>query len=240
MKLLHNQGPSEVMMPIADSYRKIRHHIDILAKQAGRNPGDVMLLAVSKTYPWDHLAAAYQAGCRDFGESKIQEAIPKIEQAPKDISWHLIGTLQKNKVRKAVGVFSLIHSVENLPLAQKISECSLEKNIATHVLLQVNTSGEVSKHGLKKEEWAELFHEVMSLPGIIVDGLMTLGPNVRDVERIRTAFRDLRELKEELNASLPADKHMHHLSMGMSGDYPIAIEEGATIVRIGTSIFGDR
>lgn len=228
------------MIQAADNYSNIRQEIDRCAKKHGRDPKEILLLAISKTHPWGRIEPVYGAGCRAFGESKMQEALPKIAEAPQDISWHWIGTLQKNKVRKAIGVFALIHSVEDLALAQKISECSKEKGVETHVLLEVNTSGEATKHGLKEEEWQEVFQEVVALPNLVVEGLMTLGPHVSDSEVIRASFRSLRMLKEALNGLLPKEKQMHHLSMGMSGDYLIAVEEGATIVRVGAGIFGMR
>lgn len=198
-------------------------------------PPKVTLVAVSKGFSWENVKPAYDAGCRNFGENRIQEALPKIEEAPKDIQWHFIGPLQLNKVRKAIGRFVLIHSVDDPKLAKKISECSLEVNLVTSILLQVNTSGEESKQGLSPTEWREAFKEVKDLPGISIRGLMTIAPLTEDKERIRSCFADLRLFRDELvddyKISLP------DLSMGMSHDYHLAIEEGATLLRIGSQIF---
>lgn len=228
------------MMSKADSYIKIKQHIHSIAKGCGRDPKEITLITVSKTHPWEDIKVVYTAGCRDFGENRLQEALEKISDAPKDIHWHLIGTLQKNKVRKAIGEFSLIHSVDSLELAEKISECSQEADVVTSVLLQVNSSGEYTKHGLSCEEWRREFERVLSLPGIAVKGLMTIGPLSRDMALIRQSFRSLRELKEELQQVAEGEATLEHLSMGMSNDYPIAIEEGATLLRIGSAILGER
>lgn len=224
----------------ADSYRKIKRHVAQIAKECGRDPEELTLVSVSKTFSWDQVAPAYEARCRDFGESRIQDALPKIEEAPQDIHWHFIGTLQKNKVRKAVSNFSLIHSVDSLELAEKIAACGNEIGVSPPVLLQVNTSGEKTKHGLTKRQWKNRLEQVFSLNNLMVAGLMTIAPFSHDPEVIRDCFTLLREFRDEINEELPRRKKLKHLSMGMTNDYPIAIEEGATILRIGSAIFGER
>ncbi len=189
----------------------------------------VTVIAVSKGHSSNSIQSVYEVGCRDFGENRIDEALVKIEECPKDIQWHFIGTLQSNKVRKAIGKFYLIHSVDSLSLAQKISDCSLEQEVVSSVLLQVNTSGESSKHGFSIKEWVDYFDQVMQLKGLHVRGLMTIAPLDASSEDLRKYFKSLRLLKEKLGLS--------QLSMGMSHDYKIALEEGATLVRIGTAIF---
>lgn len=226
-------------MPSGNSYRKIKEHVSLLAKECHRDPNEITLLSVSKNFTWDQISSAYQSGCRNFGESKVQEALSKIEEAPKDILWHFIGNLQKNKVKKIIGKMSLIHSVDSLSLAEKISECSQNAEIITPILLQVNSSGEKTKNGLKASEWIDLFSTIETLPSLLIEGLMTMAPLTDDYTLIRKCFRETRELLETLN-SMKKKNLLHHLSMGMSNDYPIAIQEGATIIRVGSAIFGER
>ncbi len=226
-------------MPTGDSYYKIKQHIASTALECGRNPKEITLVAVSKQFSWGHISSAYNAGCREFGENKVQEALEKMSEAPDDIHWHLIGTLQKNKVRKVIGKFALIHSVDSIELAEKISLCSEGQGVKTRILLQVNTSGEATKHGYTIDEWREVFNEVRELSNVSVEGLMTLGPFTRDKGVIRRCFRGLREFRDELCENFE-ECELPHLSMGMTNDYPIAIEEGATLVRVGSAIFGER
>jgi len=225
-------------MPVGEKYLHVQSKIDEIAVKCGRDPKEISLVAVTKGYELDHVMPAYDAGCRDFGESRLQEVLDKIPNAPDDLRWHLIGTLQKNKVRKVVGKFVLIHSVDSSDLAAKISQCSQEVGVVTPVLLQANTSGEQSKHGLTPEEWTSIFGEVVNLPGISVKGLMTMAPLEGDEIVIRNCFSKLRELREDLQKMAGEDVRIPHLSMGMTHDYPYAIAEGATILRIGTAIFG--
>jgi len=218
-------------------YNTVKTRIDTLAHRCGRNPQDIKLVAVSKSCSVDDIQAAYDAGCRDFGESRIQEALEKQPHLPIDIHWHLIGTLQKNKVNKAVESFGLIHSVDSVVLAQKTSEESQRRGVTTSILLQVNVSGEVSKHGLSPSEWREALERVNSLPFLEVRGLMTMAPFVEDEEIVRSCFHQLFQLRDEFKQRVVQPALFTELSMGMSHDYPIAIEEGATILRIGTAIF---
>lgn len=188
-------------------------------------PKNVKLVVVTKNVPVEDISLVYELGCRDFGENRVQDALPKIEELPPDIRWHFIGTLQKNKVKKVVGNFALIHSVDSVELAQEISK----QGIDTSILLQVNTSGEESKQGFTEDEFRRNLAMIQKMPYIQVKGLMTMAPLTEDVDQIRMCFRRLRELRDELG--------LKELSMGMSHDYKIAIDEGATIVRIGSAIF---
>lgn len=227
-------------MSIANHYLAVLSDIEAAVKKSGREPSEVKLVAVTKGFPLEHVLPAYEAGAKIFGENRVQEALSKIEQAPSDLEWHLIGSLQKNKVRKAIGNFSLIHSVDSLELAQKISEISLEKKLVTRILLQSNTSGERSKHGLQPDEWMDVWSSMLEFEGIDVQGMMTIAPFVDDEKEIRQCFQDLRLLRDQLQKASGSRYHLKHLSMGMSHDYRIAIEEGATLLRVGTAIFGSR
>ena len=191
------------------------------------------LIAVSKNQPLEAILEAYAVGCRDFGENRVQEALPKIEAAPDDIRWHLIGSLQRKKVPQVIGKFALIHSVDSVALAEKIATCSDKAGLQTSILLQVNTSGEETKQGFSPAELKSSFSDLASLKGLNIQGLMTMAPLSEDENVIRAAFRGLRELRDDLEgkARLP------DLSMGMSQDYLIGIDEGATLVRVGRAIF---
>lgn len=224
----------------------MNHYLPVLekvrqtAKAAGRDPDEITVIAVSKTHPIESILSVYAEGGRDFGENRVPEALAKKEQAPTDIRWHFIGTLQKNKVPKVVGNFSLIHSVDSFDLAEKISEVGGRLGIVTPILLQVNTSGELSKHGLNEEGWISVIDSLQKLPFLSIQGLMTMAPFTEDTSIIRETFSKLRIFKETLLSQIDNKKDFKHLSMGMSHDYPIAIEEGATLLRIGTEIFGNR
>jgi PLP dependent protein len=222
------------------NYIAINEEIEQLALSCGRRRNDIQLVAISKTYSKEDVLDVYEAGCRIFGENRVQEALEKIPLCPSDIEWHLIGTLQRNKVNKAVQSFQLIESVDSLILAKKISDSSRNLDVITPILLQVNTSNEISKHGLKPEEWLENLDELQTLRNIKLKGLMTIAPFVKDQILIRSCFIELRKLKEEIQATISKGVEFDQLSMGMSHDYKIAIEEGATILRIGTAIFGQR
>lgn len=213
------------------SYQTICNEIASTAKKCGRNASEVSLIAVTKQVDWQTANHLYQLGQRDFGENRVIDALEKIKEAPQDCRWHFIGNLQNNKVRKVVGKFSLIHSVDSFDLAKKISEVSEEMGKVTSILLQSNTSGEISKHGLTPDEWKKRFDSVIQLPNLKIEGLMTMAPLVTDEKVVRTCFANLKKLGEEL--------HLSHLSMGMSNDFKIAIEEGATFVRIGTALFNN-
>lgn len=212
-----------------EKYTQIKEEISEAAVAAGREPESIKLVAVTKGQSWENVAPLYTAGQRDFGESRVEEAFDKQIIAPADCRWHFIGNLQSKKVRKVIGKFALIHSVDSLELARKISQCSTEEGTVTSILLEANTSGESSKHGLSPAAWRDCFAEVKELKGIQVEGLMTMAPLTNDEGVIRHCFSELRELRDTLQ--------LKELSMGMSRDFKLAIMEGATIVRIGTSLF---
>lgn len=227
-------------MTEAFGYRHIIRQVQEKAKACGRRPDEITLIAVSKNHPVSSIEKTYQSGARDFGESRIQEALGKIPFLPSDCRWHLIGSLQTNKVGKAVAAFQLIHSVDSTALARKISQVSEARGMTASVLLQVNTSGERTKHGLSAEEWENALAEVIQLPHLQIEGLMTMAPLTEDQQLIRHCFRTLRLLRDRWRNRMKDPDSFQHLSMGMSHDYLIAIEEGATLLRIGTAIFGER
>lgn len=201
-----------------------------------------MVLAVTKNVSADRMQEAYGLGMHAFGENRVQEweskAAALASLAPR---WHLIGHLQTNKVKRAVGAFELIHSVDSLRLAAALDEAARAASLVQAILLQVNTSGETSKYGLAPAELQPTLATVRrDFPGIKVAGLMTMAPYAEDPETVRPCFQRLRELRDESNKHLPADQQLEHLSMGMSRDFAVAVEEGATIVRIGTGLFGAR
>lgn len=218
-------------------YGHILEQVHAKALACGRNPEDITLIAVSKNYTVEQMQKAYEEGCRNFGESRLQEALTKIPQMPVDCQWHFIGTLQANKVSKSVASFQLIHSVDSPSLAQKISKASEAQGLVTPVLLQVNTSGESTKHGLSHQQWEECLKEVINLQHIQIEGLMTMAPLTDNQATIRNCFRSLSGLITRWKGQMKDPALFKHLSMGMSHDYLIAIEEGATLVRIGTAIF---
>lgn len=220
-----------------EGYLELLSIVENTAIKCHRDPKEVKIVAVSKTYPWKEVSFCYEEGCRLFGESRVQEALIKQEEAPKDIEWHFIGTLQKNKVRKIINKFSLLHSVNSLELAEKISEVSLEENTVTKILLQINTSYEPTKHGFLPEQFEAVISKIGMLEGVEVQGLMTMAPLTKDEKTIRSCFQNLRKIQTKFSSK---DLPLEELSMGMSEDYKIAIEEGATLLRLGTILFGKR
>jgi len=227
-------------MNIFDRYQMLRKDIERATKVIGHDSSSILLLAVSKGHSLEHILHAYEGGCQDYGESRVQEALEKISAGPKNIHWHFIGTIQKNKVRKMIGKFHLLHSVDSHLLAEKISRDSEEVNEVTPVLFQVNTSMEKTKHGFKPKELEEKFSDLMRLKGISAKGLMTIAPLTDDEQTIRHCFSDLRKLRNRLQTRLRSGERFNELSMGMTHDWKIAIQEGATILRIGSGIFGKR
>ncbi len=215
--------------------RCIQKEIRAVALRAQRAYEEIQLIVVSKNRTVEEIQEVYKEGCRDFGESRIPEALQKMECTPSDIRWHFIGKLQKNKVGKAIGKFALIHSVDCYELAEYISTLSEKRGVKTAILLQTNTSGELSKGGLSPEKWEELFPKVLELTGIEVAGLMTMAPYTEDERVIRNTFCLLKRLQEKLQKVYGVP--LATLSMGMSHDYPLAIEEGATLIRLGEAIF---
>ena len=218
----------------------VRSLIAEAARRVGRTPQEITLVAVSKTMPVELVQMAYNLGVTDFGENRVQEALPKIAAFhPQGLRWHMIGHLQSNKARKVVSPFYCVESVDSLHLAQMLNRHAGEQGKRFPVLLQVNVSGEASKEGLSPTEVLELARQVVGLSHIQVEGLMTIAPLVEDAEQVRPVFRELRFLRDQLRTELPSSS-WQHLSMGMTDDYRVAIEEGATIVRIGRAIFGER
>lgn len=207
---------------------------------SGRNPEEVSLIAVSKTKPVPMLQEAYDAGCRDFGENKVQEIMDKIDRLPSDIRWHMIGHLQTNKVKYIVGKVFLIHSVDSLHLAEAISKEAVKQNTTVNILIEVNVAKEDTKYGAMAEDTVSLVERIALLPGISVKGLMTIAPYVENPQENRQYFVKLKQLAVDIKSKNIDNVHMDILSMGMTGDYMVAIEEGATYVRVGTGIFGER
>jgi pyridoxal phosphate enzyme (YggS family) len=235
-----NNQPNLTEEHMATNIAHVRSTIAEAALRVGRAPEEITLVAVSKTMPVELVQMAYNLGVTDFGENRVQEALPKIAAFhPQDLRWHMIGHLQSNKASKVVSSFDCVHSVDSLHLAQTLNRYALERGRQLPVLLQVNVSGEISKEGMSPAEALELTRQFTELPHIQVEGLMTIAPLVEDPEQVRPVFRELRILRDQLRAELPSCS-WQHLSMGMTGDYSVAIEEGATIVRIGRAIFGER
>lgn len=223
-------------MTIEENYKRVLEKIAKAAESSGRKKEDITLIAVTKNYSLEEILPLYNQGLRNFGENRLQEAYPKIEKAPSDIRWHMIGSLQKNKVKNAIQKFVLIHGVHSLELAKKISECSLELKTVTSILLQVNTSGEATKQGFSEKTVLESFQTILKLPSLKIAGLMTMAPLTDDKKMIRECFADLRMLKDCLNELFIPHSPMKILSMGMSNDYDLAIEEGATLIRVGSAL----
>lgn len=206
----------------------------------GLNADDVTLIAVSKTKPVEMIQELYEVGCRNFGENKVQELVDKYEILPKDICWHMIGHLQRNKVKYIVDKVTLIHSVDSLRLAETIEKEAAKKNCVVDILIEVNMAKEESKYGIYPEDLEEFLGKINSFSHIRVKGLMTVAPNVKNSEENREIFTKMKKLSVDIAEKNIDNITMSILSMGMSNDYTIAIEEGANMVRVGTSIFGAR
>ncbi len=225
---------------IRENLSAVEEKIANACRKAGRNRGEVTLVAVSKTKPLSDLREAYEAGARDFGENKVQELTDKIPELPSDIRWHMIGHLQRNKVKYIVGKVSMIHSVDSFRLAEEISREAVRKDTTVEILIEVNVAGEESKYGVSPEDAPELVEKIASLPAIKIQGLMTIAPFTENPEENRPFFRKLKQLCVDIERKNIDNVNMSVLSMGMTGDYSVAIEEGATCVRVGTGIFGER
>lgn len=236
------------MSSISDRLTEIRGRIASAARSAGRDPSSVRLVAVSKTFPIEAVAEAFAAGQRDFGENRVQEALPKIElalqkierSADQSIRWHLLGHLQTNKARKAAPAFAVIQSVDSVELIHKLDQAAADTHHAPELLIQVDLAGEATKFGVPPAEVPRLFDAAAACRAARVIGLMTLPPAPETPEDSRRWFRQLRELRDAWQASGIPAAMLRELSMGMSGDYEVAVEEGATMVRVGTAIFGSR
>lgn len=228
-------------MSVADRLAEIRGRIAIAARAAGRDPASVRLVAVSKTFPIDAVRAAFDAGQRDFGENRVQEALQKIaESADLSIRWHLLGHLQTNKARKAAPAFAVIQSVDSVELLQKLDLAAGQTGHTPELLIQVDLAGEATKFGATPIEVPRLFEAAATCRAARIVGLMTLPPVPDTPDDARRWFRQLRDLRDHWQASGVPAAMLQELSMGMSGDFEVAIHEGATMVRIGTAIFGSR
>lgn len=228
-----------LQMNIGQAYGRVLENIAEVCKKTGRNADDVKVVAVSKTFPVETIQKAYEAGLRIFGENRAQDFRDKTPLLPQDIEWHFIGHLQKNKIKYVIPRAELVQSVDSLKLAKALSDYALRNDKIQPVLLEVNTSGEKSKFGAAPQEAVDLFQRVDELSGLSLKGLMTIGPFTDDEQAIRKAFRLLVKIKRELEKYLSENK-LAVLSMGMTHDYKIAIEEGSNMVRLGTAIFGAR
>ncbi|MGN1197795.1 MAG: YggS family pyridoxal phosphate-dependent enzyme [Acetatifactor sp.] len=225
---------------IKENYRAVKENITSVCDACGRKEEDVTLIAVSKTKPLKMLMEAYEAGARDFGENKVQELEEKIPNMPTDVRWHMIGHLQRNKVKFIVGKVYLIHSVDSLRLAEEISKEAVKKGVTVKILIEVNVAEEESKFGTTTEETTALIESVSKLPGVIIEGLMTIAPFTENPEENRKYFQKLKQLSVDIKTKNIDNVNMNVLSMGMTGDYLVAVQEGATYVRVGTGIFGER
>lgn len=225
---------------LKENYDKVAENIAAACRNSGRDVKDVTLIAVSKTKPVSMLQEIYDHGCRNFGENKVQELAEKYEIMPKDIKWHMIGHLQRNKVKYIVDKVCLIHSVDSLRLAEEISKEALKKNVEVDILIEVNVAMEESKYGVAPSEAPSLAAQIALLPGIHVKGLMTIAPYVENSEENRQYFAQLKQLSVDISAKNIDNVTMDILSMGMTGDYEVAVSEGASLVRVGTGIFGER
>jgi hypothetical protein len=225
---------------IKENLEQIRERIEKAAIKAGRDPQTVRLVVVSKTVGVERIQEAIQAGVTILGENYVQEARDKIARLGDEVSWHFIGHLQTNKAKYAVDLFDMIHSLDRIDLAREINRVSEKKGKTLPALVQVNISGEESKHGIDRDDLIQLISEIIQLKNIHLTGLMTMPPYFDDPEMARPYFQVLRRLQQEMNERFKVEISLQELSMGMSNDFEVAIEEGATLVRIGSAIFGER
>ena len=240
---------------LAENVESVREHVAAACVRAGRHPSEVTLVAVSKTFPAEAVLEAYRLGLRDFGENRVQEAGEKIlnlkslvsnlQPPTSDLRWHLVGHLQSRRAREAVDLFDVIHSVDSVKLADKLNRLCMEAGRVMPILLECNVSGEASKYGfplstaVERARWWADVEAILKMPGICVEGLMTVAPLVADPNETRPFFRALRQLRDDLAAQFP-QANWRHLSMGMTDDFEVAIGEGATLIRVGRAIFGER
>jgi len=229
-----------LMVEVAANYRKVLERVNEAAARCGRDPAGIRVLAASKSQSVPQIRAAIEAGIRLFGENYVQEAKEKREAVREPVEWHMIGHLQRNKVKVALGLFDLIESLDSLELARELDRHGKRAGRVVRTLVEVNLGAEETKSGIAQERVPFLFHEIGSLSHVRVEGLMVVPPFREDPEEMRPYFRDLRELLMKLKESKIPNADLKELSMGMTHDYPVAIEEGATLVRIGTAIFGPR
>jgi pyridoxal phosphate enzyme (YggS family) len=228
------------MTEISENVARVKERSEMAARRSGRNPAAVRLVAVSKTVEAERVLRAIEAGVKILGENYVQEAQKKIESLGREVAWHFIGHLQTNKAKVATRLFDLIHSVDRLALAQELNRQALQQEKVLPVLLQVNLSGETTKSGARDIEIFQMAEKLSAMRGISVRGLMTMPPYFADPEASRPYYAELRELGERLAQQKLPRILMEELSMGMSNDFEVAVEEGATLVRVGTAIFGPR
>jgi len=226
------------MNSVSENLERVREQIARAAAKVGRAASDIQLVAITKTHPAERVSEAIEAGQNLFGESRVQEARAKIPELPSNLRWHLVGHLQKNKIRHALPLFEMIHSIDSLGLAQDINRIAEEEGMHPRVLLEVNVAGEGSKFGFSPDKLRDQMEELLALPRLSILGLMTIPPLAEESEASRKYFVQLRELRDRLQTEFRVD--LAQLSMGMTQDFPIAVEEGATLVRVGTAIFGER
>ena len=228
-------------MMLQENYESVHKKITEACRRAGRNRDAVTLIAVSKTKPLSDIEELLQnTDAENFGENKVQELVDKYEHISTPVKWHMIGHLQTNKVKYIVDKVCLIHSVDSVNLAKTIEKEAAKHNVVVPVLIEVNVAGEESKFGVSVEETEDLIRQIKDFPHIHIDGLMTIAPFVANPEENRVHFRRLKELLLDINSKNIDNVHMNVLSMGMTNDYEVAVEEGATMVRVGTGIFGER
>lgn len=225
---------------LKENLASVEEKISAACERAGRNRSEVTLVAVSKTKPVEMLSEVYQEGIRDFGENKPQEIRDKYPALPEDIRWHMIGHLQRNKIKYIIDRVCMIHSIDTLRLAEAVSEEAVKHGLVMPVLVEVNAAREASKYGIMPEETEDFVRQISVLPGIRVEGLMTIAPYTENAEDNRKFFRCMKKLYVDIKEKNIDNVNMCSLSMGMTGDYEVAIEEGATMVRVGTGIFGER
>lgn len=225
---------------VAENYREVEKRVQEACLRSRRKREEVTLIAVSKTKPVSMIREAMAAGADVFGENKVQELCEKYEELPENLHWHMIGHLQRNKVKYVVDKAELIHSVDSLRLAEEISREAVKKQVEADILIEVNVAGEESKFGAAPQDVEELVRKAAILPNLHIRGLMTIAPFVEDAEENRPVFQELRKLAVDIKLKNIDNVDMSVLSMGMTGDYEVAIEEGATMVRVGTGIFGER
>ena len=225
---------------LKENLTKVEENIQKACDKAGRKRSEVTLIAVSKTKPVEMLQEIYDEGIREFGENKVQEMCEKMELMPQDIKWNMIGHLQTNKVKYIIGKTSLIHSVDSLKLAEEIQKQAVKHDVTADILVEVNIANEESKFGISKDETIQMVRDIAKLDHLKIKGLMTIAPFVEDPEDNSLYFREIKQLSVDINNQNIDNVSMDVLSMGMTGDYMVAIEEGATMVRVGTGIFGER
>lgn len=236
-RFIYDKGDGFV---IAENIRQVEENIKNACKRSNRDVSEVTLIAVSKTKPYTDIEEALPTGVRDFGENKVQELCEKYEILPKDICWHMIGHLQRNKVKYLVGKVSLIHSVDSIRLAEQIEKEFAKADKVANILVEVNMAEEESKFGITAQDTEVLIREISKFPHIKIKGLMTIAPYTDNPETNRVYFRNMKKLSVDIENKNIDNVSMSVLSMGMTGDYEVAIEEGATLVRVGTGIFGVR